>query len=209
MSARDTSGSAPQHSHLHNNTMSRNENFWVDQVTVPQPPLGERQGVGNDKGGGGYFTPQHLGKVIRIQYLEDALIVSVDKRGFSSDRSTLASKLALAGWKVSPKSELTVQTPIAWLGKQTDGPRYSMTQAPTYLAKWSKSGYGLHAVLTRKSGHGGWWGKSYGLLTPPDYPSPTCKGPWLGLCGDSPVPLTAPESVKALCQALAPCCQPW
>ena len=33
--------------------MSRNEKFWVDQVTVPHPPPGERQGVGNDKGGGG------------------------------------------------------------------------------------------------------------------------------------------------------------
>ena len=39
----------------HNNTMSRNEKFWVDQVTVPQPP-GERQGVGNDKGGGGILA---------------------------------------------------------------------------------------------------------------------------------------------------------
>ena len=27
--------------------------FWVDQVTVPPPPPRERQGVGNDKGGGG------------------------------------------------------------------------------------------------------------------------------------------------------------
>ena len=35
--------------------MSRNEKFWVDQVTVPHPPPPwERQGVGNDKGGGGY-----------------------------------------------------------------------------------------------------------------------------------------------------------
>ena len=59
MSARDTSGSAPQHSHPHNNTMSRNEKFWVDQVTVP-PAHGERQGVGNDKGGGGtYGTLRH------------------------------------------------------------------------------------------------------------------------------------------------------
>ena len=44
MSARDTSGSAPQHSHPHNNTMSRNEKFWVDQVMPPR----------NDKGGGGH-----------------------------------------------------------------------------------------------------------------------------------------------------------
>ena len=44
MSKKDTSGSTPQHSHRHNNTMSRNEKFWVDQVTVPQPP------PGNDKG---------------------------------------------------------------------------------------------------------------------------------------------------------------
>ena len=62
MSARDASGSAPQHSHPHNNTMSRNEKFWVDQVTVPTPPPGERQGVGNNKGGGG-GTPSVLSNV--------------------------------------------------------------------------------------------------------------------------------------------------
>ena len=50
MSSTDTSGSAQQHSHPHNNTMSRNEKFWVDQVTPPPPPR-EQQGVGNDKGG--------------------------------------------------------------------------------------------------------------------------------------------------------------
>ena len=32
----------------HNNTVSRNEKFCVEQVTVPQTPLGK------DKGGGGY-----------------------------------------------------------------------------------------------------------------------------------------------------------
>ena len=53
MSARDTSGSAPQHSHPHNNTMSRNEKFWVDQVTVPHPPLGNDKGWGTTRGGGG------------------------------------------------------------------------------------------------------------------------------------------------------------
>ena len=53
MSAKDTSGSAPQHGHPHNNTMSGNEKFWVDQVT---PPPGERQGVGNDNGGGGVIS---------------------------------------------------------------------------------------------------------------------------------------------------------
>ena len=54
MSARDTSGSAPQHSHPHNNTMSYIENFWVDQVTVPHPPLGNDKGWGTTRGGGGY-----------------------------------------------------------------------------------------------------------------------------------------------------------
>ena len=49
MSARDTSGSAPQHNHLHNNTMSRNQNFWVDQVTPP-PPRGNDNGWGTTKG---------------------------------------------------------------------------------------------------------------------------------------------------------------
>ena len=56
MSARDASGSAPQHSHPHNNTMSRNEKFWVDQVTVPHPPPppGNDKGWGTTRGGGGY-----------------------------------------------------------------------------------------------------------------------------------------------------------
>ena len=52
-STKDTSGSAPQHSHPHNNTVSRDKNFCVDQVTVPHPAPGEGQGVGQDKGGGG------------------------------------------------------------------------------------------------------------------------------------------------------------
>ena len=51
MSARDTSGSAPHHSHPHNNTRSRNEKFWSDQVTVPRPPP-----LGTTRGGGGYKT---------------------------------------------------------------------------------------------------------------------------------------------------------
>ena len=36
----------------HNNTVSCNEKLWVQQVTVPQPPRGEGQGVEKDKGGG-------------------------------------------------------------------------------------------------------------------------------------------------------------
>ena len=32
--------------------MSRNEKFWVDQVTVPQPPLGNDKGGGTTRGGG-------------------------------------------------------------------------------------------------------------------------------------------------------------
>ena len=32
--------------------MSRNENFWVGQVTVPHPPLGNDKGWGTTKGGG-------------------------------------------------------------------------------------------------------------------------------------------------------------
>ena len=36
----------------HNNTVSCNEKFWVEQVTVPHPPPGEGQGVGKDKGWG-------------------------------------------------------------------------------------------------------------------------------------------------------------
>ena len=70
MSARDTSGSAPQHSHPHNNTMSRNEKFWVDQVTPPPPP-GERQGVGNDKGGG-YHTQSPRENILGLKKAHNA-----------------------------------------------------------------------------------------------------------------------------------------
>ena len=55
MSARDTSGSAPQHSHPHKNTMSRNEKFWVDQVTAP--PRGTTRG--GERQGGGYSFLGH------------------------------------------------------------------------------------------------------------------------------------------------------
>ena len=60
MSTRDTSGSAPQHSHPHNNTVSRNEKIRVDQVTVPQPPPplggGKTRGGKRHGGGGGEIT---------------------------------------------------------------------------------------------------------------------------------------------------------
>ena len=59
MSTKDTSGSTPQHTHPHNNTMSRNEKFWVDQVTVPQPPPGNDKGWGTTRGGGGNQKAMH------------------------------------------------------------------------------------------------------------------------------------------------------
>ena len=37
----------------HNNTVSCNGKFWVEQVTVPHPPLGKDKGWGRTKGGGG------------------------------------------------------------------------------------------------------------------------------------------------------------
>ena len=42
----------------HNNTMSCNENFWVEQVTVPHPPppLGKDKGWGRTRRGGGGGT---------------------------------------------------------------------------------------------------------------------------------------------------------
>ena len=36
----------------HNNTVSCNEKFWVEQVTVPHPPLGKDKGWGRTGGGG-------------------------------------------------------------------------------------------------------------------------------------------------------------
>ena len=39
--------------HPHNNTVKRNGKFWVDQVMVPQPPLGNDKGWGTTRGGGG------------------------------------------------------------------------------------------------------------------------------------------------------------
>ena len=60
MSARDASGSAPQHSHAQNNTMSRNEKFWVDQVTVPHPPRGNDKGWGTTRGGEGSYESHYI-----------------------------------------------------------------------------------------------------------------------------------------------------
>ena len=42
----------PHHSHPHNNTVSCDKNFCVDQVTAPPPPRGKTRG-----GGGGVMTP--------------------------------------------------------------------------------------------------------------------------------------------------------
>ena len=53
-STRDTSGCASQHSHPLNNTVSRNKNFCVDQVTVP---LGKDKGWGRTGGGGWFLGP--------------------------------------------------------------------------------------------------------------------------------------------------------
>ena len=36
----------------HNNTVSCNEKFWVEQVMVPHPPLGKDKGWGRTRGGG-------------------------------------------------------------------------------------------------------------------------------------------------------------
>ena len=58
--------SAPQHSHLHNNTMSRNENFWVDQVMVPHPPPGNDKGWGTTRGGEGTTCKGGEGHDVRL-----------------------------------------------------------------------------------------------------------------------------------------------
>ena len=39
----------------HNNTVSYNEKFWVEQVTVLHRPLGKDKGWGTTRGGGGYM----------------------------------------------------------------------------------------------------------------------------------------------------------
>ena len=67
MSTRDASGSAPQHSHPHNNTVSRNKKIWVDQVTPPPSP-GKDKGWGRT-GGGGTF----VGLVSECAVLHSAL----------------------------------------------------------------------------------------------------------------------------------------
>ena len=36
----------------HNNTVSHNGKFWVEQVTVPHPPMGKDKGWGRTGGGG-------------------------------------------------------------------------------------------------------------------------------------------------------------
>ena len=71
MSTMDTNGSAPQHSHPHNNTVSCNEKFWVDQVTSPprggRTRGGEGQGVGKDKGWGVQKSNESVGRFGSIQ----------------------------------------------------------------------------------------------------------------------------------------------
>ena len=62
----------------HNNTVSCNEKFWVEQVTVPHPPPGEGQGVGNDRGGG--YGWSHMGSNLRRKYSR--------ARAISNKRST-------------------------------------------------------------------------------------------------------------------------
>ena len=42
----------------HNNTVSCNEKFWVEQVTVPHPPLGKDKGGGGGQGGVGHLAGQ-------------------------------------------------------------------------------------------------------------------------------------------------------
>ena len=37
---------------FHSNTVSCNEKFWVEEVTVPHPPLGKDKGWGRTRGGG-------------------------------------------------------------------------------------------------------------------------------------------------------------
>ena len=53
----------------HNNTVSCNEKFWVEQVTVTHPP-GEGQGVGKDKGGGGVLAVRGIVAGHRLGALE-------------------------------------------------------------------------------------------------------------------------------------------
>ena len=50
----------------HNNTVSCNEKFWVEQVTVPHPPLGKDKGWGRTGGGGGGTPPAPNQTKVRI-----------------------------------------------------------------------------------------------------------------------------------------------
>ena len=85
------------------------------------------------------------GEVILIQYLVDVLLVSVDPLVLGLEAQGLAADLKAAGWKVIPKAHLEPKTTITWLGKPIDDSRYSMSQAPTYLAQvvkgWVKLAY--------------------------------------------------------------------
>ena len=53
-----------------------------------------------------FLVQQHPGQVILIQYLDDLLLISVDRAVLAEDAAALAADLRTAGWKVSPKSDL-------------------------------------------------------------------------------------------------------
>ena len=77
----------------HNNTVSCNEKFWVEQVTVPHPPRGEGQGVGNERGGGrthhtsslslnlgNSFQAMHTPLAIHTQHVHNHIALATDKQ---------------------------------------------------------------------------------------------------------------------------------
>ena len=77
----------------------------------------------------------HPGQVIIIQYLDDILLVSTERKVLEWDTSQLVTDLIQAGWIVSPKFVTVPSTSLTWLGKVLDGTRLTIKQSPAYLAE--------------------------------------------------------------------------
>ena len=93
--------------------MSRNEKFWVDQVTVPHPPLGNDKGWGTTRGGGGN-TP----------LVEDMQCYAQVSKGTTKQRDPTARGLYISPSLQNAPSKLVLgigQKSLSSSGRWTDG----------------------------------------------------------------------------------------
>ena len=81
-----------------------------------------------------YLSMEHPDEAIVIQYVDDILAFSTDRRLLVHDTRQVAHALEQAECIVSPKSELTPTPEIQWMGKRINGDEYRILSEPDYLA---------------------------------------------------------------------------